>query len=942
MGIETIFQRGDPAKAGPENWSVVPALASPFQAENGEFVELKHTAPLELKCPLLPRQGDLFIIHDAHGICDNFPVTVLLNGSKLNTTTVTSFQIDTKYAYVRMLYVSNDVGWVAETRVSSPQSAADPVATSYDFRVSLRDSIGVFPTAPTPMHNIFFQDFIDAPGGVPSIMTMNRDSLATYIGADGVMRYADRNTLRHEYDSLTGEYKGVIIEGERYNYVLWADDLSKTQWVKTGITYTMQDSVYRRAGGDKAFVVTETTDNSAHSISQACVMERQALSGEWLSASFSVDVSKSSRMKQYMKLADIDGTLAEMFFDVSTQTIFSTSTNAYGKIEDFGNGVLRIYLSVNLSRNTNANNTITFTTGMCDNSYNVSYVGSVSGYFVCGAHQLEQNYKPSSFIPTTDEMGYRAADNLIFNIGTDVDRVGGFYVDYFRGTEPAYQNGSHAVLSLEDTTDALILNRVSYTAPKKDNYKISVVSNGVVTNELPFDRVSNFACRFSSNGVYGTVDGLPPTGIIHAQNLDPFSKLTLNRGYYRHIAFWSRNLIDLDLVEMTKTLTPVPTVVDLGQATDTQYGSVRFGTDAEVLNLSDGVVATPKDVQAIVTAMGATIPIGMEATFPVNNIPTGWLVEDGSIISKAMYPDLVLFLTGDPNALTATLPDMRGEFARGADLGRGVDLGRQPNTAQKGTITIGDWTKTGAQLLNIYNNTDDSVDTFAGKIGADVSDAVTRQEYPSDLQFTYVAGTATAYGSTTNVMVSRPRNVAKVWCIRAFNAPLNLPQSDLVAIAEALNNQALVFNPNVGKYSKLVFYNTASVNVALSNGVRTTLYSSTVIQEGEMWQDPANPTLCRWKIPEDGVYELCANITTNSTYTSTINIQIDKIVDGNRSRLNGMSCLPALAAFRTGYLGNIIPATKGSFIEVSLTAGGTSGGFYADSVWTFATLKRIR
>lgn len=76
-------------------------------------------------------------------------------------------------------------------------------------------------------------------------------------------------------------------------------------------------------------------------------------------------------------------------------------------------------------------------------------------------------------------------------------------------------------------------------------------------------------------------------------------------------------------------------------------------------------------------------PVGFIGIFP-KTPPSGWLPCDGSVIQAADYPDLVLFLTGNPSATSAVLPDMRAAFLRGWDHGRGVDSGRALKTIQAG------------------------------------------------------------------------------------------------------------------------------------------------------------------------------------------------------------------------------------------------------------------
>lgn len=64
---------------------------------------------------------------------------------------------------------------------------------------------------------------------------------------------------------------------------------------------------------------------------------------------------------------------------------------------------------------------------------------------------------------------------------------------------------------------------------------------------------------------------------------------------------------------------------------------------------------------------------------PADKIPAGYLIEDGAEVGRVAYATLFAAIgttygAGD-GATTFNLPDSRGEFWRGLDLGRGVDVG---------------------------------------------------------------------------------------------------------------------------------------------------------------------------------------------------------------------------------------------------------------------------
>ena len=101
-------------------------------------------------------------------------------------------------------------------------------------------------------------------------------------------------------------------------------------------------------------------------------------------------------------------------------------------------------------------------------------------------------------------------------------------------------------------------------------------------------------------------------------------------------------------------------------ATDTQKGIVELATDAETIAGSSSVVATtPSGVAAAISAAGSSVVAGTVITIANgSNIPTGYLLCDGSEVSRTTYSDLfseidTLYGAGD-GSTTFNIPDMSG------------------------------------------------------------------------------------------------------------------------------------------------------------------------------------------------------------------------------------------------------------------------------------------
>jgi phage-related tail fiber protein len=196
------------------------------------------------------------------------------------------------------------------------------------------------------------------------------------------------------------------------------------------------------------------------------------------------------------------------------------------------------------------------------------------------------------------------------------------------------------------------------------------------------------------------------------------------------------------------------------------------------------------DVAALVkevSRLGSAVPVGAVMAFPTGIVPPGFLELDGSVQSIATYPDLAAYLgtvynKGNEGAGNFRLPESRGEFLRGWDHGRGVDGGRPIGSWQKGSLQSFDPSNVSPAVSGLWHNT--------------ASDAGLQDAHGLDPHNTTDYGVSNAVFTAGNTPVSagalgvmRPRNLAVMWCIKAWNAPVNQGNIDVAALA-ALATQA--------------------------------------------------------------------------------------------------------------------------------------------------------
>lgn len=120
-------------------------------------------------------------------------------------------------------------------------------------------------------------------------------------------------------------------------------------------------------------------------------------------------------------------------------------------------------------------------------------------------------------------------------------------------------------------------------------------------------------------------------------------------------------------------------------------GKAQLGEnmDANSKKIENLAAATASGDAVSLALLKQFMPTGIIQAYGANTAPTGWLICDGSTVSRTTYADLfaVIGITagqGD-GSTTFHLPDLRGRFLRGKDSGAGND----PNAASRTALNTG-------------------------------------------------------------------------------------------------------------------------------------------------------------------------------------------------------------------------------------------------------------
>lgn len=349
------------------------------------------------------------------------------------------------------------------------------------------------------------------------------------------------NTPRIDFDPVTGECKGLLIEEQRTNLLTYSSDFSSSNWLKNA-SVVIANAIIAPDGTLTGCKLNETATNNYFSVKQAFTLT---------AGSYTRSVYAKAGERTWMWISVWDGQREYMaWFDLVNGAI-GTQTNCTASILPVGNGWYRCAVTVTIPTQVRGDTHAGTSKG--DNIR--AYTGTANnGIYIWGA-QLEAGAFPTSYIPTTSSQVTRSADSAVMT-GTNFtswfnEGAGSLYAefrggrnsstDYYSavvaygdgltllGTQPAQVgawNGRSAVVAgVQDTT----LNWTK-AATAYDTSSRSVVANG--------------SAAVTGSGSLGPISGVR-LGAIYSN-----PKNFLN-GHFRRITYWPTRLPNAQLQALT-------------------------------------------------------------------------------------------------------------------------------------------------------------------------------------------------------------------------------------------------------------------------------------------------------------------------------------------------------------------------------------------------------
>jgi len=245
-------------------------------------------------------------------------------------------------------------------------------------------------------------------------ITFSRGSIGTRVNRNGLIETIAANQPRFDYDPVTGECKGLLIEESRSNLFFYSEQYNQSSWTNQSSTETANTT--GTLSPDQFYTAEKLIGDNGQANRQSIYQTVSVTSGT--TYTFSVFLKQAERRYATIWFDNVSITEAAFYgstnyIDLQTGTIANSKTRT--KIVAYPNGWYRCYVTAtpSFTGSLNLNTSIGTPNNAADGAGTIvyQYTGDgTSGIYLWGA-QVEAGAFPTSYIPTTASTVTRSADN---------------------------------------------------------------------------------------------------------------------------------------------------------------------------------------------------------------------------------------------------------------------------------------------------------------------------------------------------------------------------------------------------------------------------------------------------------------------------------------------------------------------------------------------------
>jgi hypothetical protein len=366
-------------------------------------------------------------------------------------------------------------------------------------------------------------------------ITYTRASGASYVGVDGLIKYAGVNEPRFDHDPMTGESLGLLIEESRQNLLQRSEEFNDAYWIKINSARVDANVVTAPDGNSTADKFIENT-NTNHKI---LARSFTAIANNTYTFSVFVKAAERTSIMIHVRKSDYS-TRFGASFNLRTQVVTPDPNTVGGtlnntSIERYPNDWYRISVSGNIGNNTDG--VVTMYLIGSGGAFDIGYTGNGSSGIYLWGSQLEVGSFPTSYIPTVGSTRTRAADDARItgsNFSSWYRQDEGSYFTISRsnyGTHPPGTRAGVFYSSSGSTVNYISLaknsNSSTYSSYIQSN---DLIQTTVVSNSTISLQKFKAAFRYSFNNFAVSYDGIPPLVDITVITPTTLDRLWIGRG----------------------------------------------------------------------------------------------------------------------------------------------------------------------------------------------------------------------------------------------------------------------------------------------------------------------------------------------------------------------------------------------------------------------------
>ena len=405
-------------------------------------------------------------------------------------------------------------------------------------------------------------------------ITFTRASGGSYVGADGLIKYAGVNEPRFDHDPVTGESLGFLVEGSRTNLTLYSGDFSQAHWSKISLSIFTANTIIAPDGTlTGSFIAFQNA--SSYLTSAQGLQPNTSISAGTNTLSCFAKIGTARYLA--LGLSNNGGEMSTAIFDLQTGTVKGANSHPSftvngTSISNAGAGWYRCSLTSTYAAGMAAHISSS-TSGLLGAYYEFTVSGDgTSGIYVWGA-QLETGIPagsvtllglgPTSYIPTEGSTRTRAADNATitgtnFSSWYNTIKGGGTiftrYADNLvKNTNPGHTfsfNGG-GVRWLSNWGSYQVYDGIVSIGGAPPNNRTSPVSEAgaleVTADGIARQSVARNGIVFVQNGGKVRITGMTQLSIGYSSNT-----LQYLTGTFSRLTYWPKKLTDAQLQVLTR------------------------------------------------------------------------------------------------------------------------------------------------------------------------------------------------------------------------------------------------------------------------------------------------------------------------------------------------------------------------------------------------------